>query len=165
MKLKLNESIFDKSSMCEISEIELSARRVGTVMGFPNDPSDKLARSKYRVTVKIFCKMGDRSKSFPFYASRADFEAGKENLSVDDLAGAFVCILDDAIVGMYSYSDFLYEFGYDGYEDDPKRAKRIHNECVKMRHKMEELGLIEDDTLYELLNAIDEKNFEIRTQP
>jgi hypothetical protein len=159
MKLKLNEPIFDKSSMCEISEIELSAHRVGTVIGFPNDPSDKFPRSKYRVSVKILCKMGDKTKSFPFYASHADFEAGKKNLSADDLAGAFVCILDDAIVGMSSYSDFLYEFGY---EDEPKRAKRIYNECARMRHKMEELGLVEDDTLYELLNAIDEKNFEIQ---
>lgn len=161
MRLKLNESIFDESSLCDISEIELSARRVGEVKGFPNDSiKDKLPRYKYRVSVKIPCKIGDKSKSFPFYASNADYEAGRKKMSNADLTGALVCILDDAICGTYSYSNFLYELGYADNED-PKRVKRIHNECKKTRRMLEGLGLIDDENLYELLTAIDEGKFDI----
>lgn len=162
MRLKLNEPIFDEPSMCDISEIELSARRVGEVKGFPNDPKDKLPRYKYRVSVKIPCKMGDKSHSFPFYASNVDYEAGRKRMSNADLTGALMCIIDDAICGTYSYSNSLYELGYADDEDDPKRGKRIHNECKKTRRALEELGLIDDDNLYELLNAIDERKYEIQ---
>jgi hypothetical protein len=162
MRLKLIEPIFDASSLCEISEIELTSQRVGEVKGFPNDPTDKLPRYKHRVFVKIPCKTGDRSASFAFYTSNADYEAGKKKMTNIDLIGALGCIIDDAISGEYSYTEFMYEFGYGDYS--PKIVRRIYNECKETRVALEKLGIVDDDTLSDLRGAIDfeEGNFKIQ---
>lgn len=152
MRLKLNESIFHGKKLLRTSEIGLSAFRVGTVEGFPNDPSDKLPRYKYNVTVTI----EDTANDFAYYTSIADYEAGKKELAGDDLVDAFECFLSDAISGMMTRSDFVSEYGYTN--TNPTYTNRIYNACVTTRHA---LRGISDDDIYKLVNAISEKNFVI----
>jgi len=152
MRLKLNEPIFHGKKPHNVSEIRLSAFRVGTVKGFPNDPSDKLPRYKYNVTVTI----EDTAKDFAYYTSIADYEAGKKKLDDDDLTNAFECILSDAMSGMMTRSDFVREYGY--ANTNPTYTHRIYDACVDTRNA---LRRISDDDIYKLVNAISEKHFEI----
>jgi hypothetical protein len=152
MRLKLNDPILYGKKPRKVSEIVLGSFLLGTVKGFPNDPSDKSPRYKHWVTIII----DDVAESFPYYTSIADHEAGKKKLTDDDLTNAFECIISDAISGMMSYPDFLREFGCDNA--DPKYTKRIYDACVRARKSLRGIA---DDDLYKLINAISEKEFVI----
>jgi hypothetical protein len=72
-------------------------------------------------------------QSFDFYASHADYLAGKTELTDSDLLGAFDCILRDAESGQESFNEFCGEFGYD---NDSIKALRIWEACKETREKL-----------------------------
>ena len=104
-------------------------------------------RNQFMVTVKN-TETGVR-RGFTFTGSNRDYEAGITYLETDGLKYALSCFLEDAASGDLSFSDFCSEMGYD---EDSRKAYRIHAACKKALEKVTALGL----DVYEDGNALRE---------
>ena len=67
--------------------------------------------------------------------------------STQELKDAFQCYLNDCLVAMETYEEFISEFGY----DDDKDSKRVYKECQCALKKLER---IYDGDILELYNAV-----------
>lgn len=65
----------------------------------------------------------------------------------EELKWAFQCYLNDCLVAMETYADFISEFGY----DDDKDSKRVYKEC---QYALKKLERIYDGDILELYNAV-----------
>lgn len=104
-------------------------------------------------TFKITVLNTDNSNEidFLYHGSHADYKAGKKELNESDLLQAFECFLSDAIAGDMDFEDFCNEFGYD---EDSRRAERIHNACQEHKELFESLEI--DNDLYDFSNEFRE---------
>lgn len=118
-------------------QITIWYTRNGEVIGFPYS-DDELPHFRYR----IHFSDGKNTVNTLFYGSCADYEEGKNKLTVDDLIFAVNCTVDDAIQGSSTYEEFCAELGY-----DPKKivSYKIYNACKRVLNKLMKVGLnIED---------------------
>lgn len=128
--------------------IDVEYNFVDWVQGFPNDKTD----TGYHGHFKIALLSRDTRKEFDYYGSSHDAGNSKDTLSDDDLKGALRCIVDDALFGRMDFEEFCSELRYD---DDSRKAERIHKACIKTFEELSELGLIEDD-FYTIINDLQE---------
>ena len=68
-----------------------------------------------------------------------------------DLIDALSCFVSDAIVGMGSYIDFLYEFGF----DDNKFNRDTYKMCCK---SLKQFNRVIGSNVYDFLNELDNYN-------
>jgi len=128
--------------------IDVSSRIIETVKGFPNEKESSGYHNHFEITLTT--QYG--SESFDFYGSVHDCEKGKKTMSDDDLKDALRCIIDDGIYGAMSFQEFCDELGYD---EDSRRAEKIHSQCVESLGKLAGLGIVESD-LYEIIDDLNE---------
>lgn len=120
----------------------ISATYVGDKAAPFND--DKYQNyNNHRVTVRS-AKTRARVQ-FEFWASLADPELRKPS----DLRNAFECFLSDAIAGEQDFAEFCSEFGYD---EDSRKAERIHKACQRATAKAHRL--LGADDLYDLASQL-----------
>ena len=95
---------------------------------------------------KYYCKLrrGNKTYSFPFYDSVANYEEGKRPTKYDVLA----CL--DTYDYINGIEDFALEFGYNLY-DNYKETEKIYKACMKQSEKLH--GLFTDEEL-EMLSEI-----------
>lgn len=87
-----------------------------------------------------YCKLrrGNKTYSFPFYDSVANYEKGERPTKYDVLA----CL--DTYDYIDGIEDFAQEFGYDLYEDY-KAIEKIYKACMKQSEKLH--GFFTDEEL------------------
>ena len=114
---------------------------------------DQKPNGLYSNTFNITVENTDTKEGieFFFHGSHADYEAGKIQLSKDDLLHAFECFLSDAIAGDMDFEDFCNEFEYD---EDSRRAERIHTACQEQKENFDLLEIGID--LYDFANEFRE---------
>lgn len=95
---------------------------------------------------KYYCKLRQKNKtySFPFYDSIANYENGKRPTKYDVLA----CL--DTYDYINGIEEFAQEFGYN-LEDNYKETEKIYKACMKQSEKLH--GLFTDEEL-EMLSEI-----------
>lgn len=97
---------------------------------------------------KYYCKLrrSNKTYSFPFYDSIANYEKGERPTKYDVLA----CL--DTYDYINNIEDFANEFGYDICDDeDYKETEKIYKACMKQSEKLH--GLFTDEEL-EMLTEI-----------
>lgn len=113
------------------------------------DKDSKLYCNKFEVSV-----LNTDTKEqiqFDFFGSHNDYMKGKTELNEKDLLNAFDCFLMDAESGMLSFEDFCSDLGYD---EDSRRAERIHKLCEEAGYKLTDLiGSIDCDFVNEFREA------------
>jgi len=138
-------------------EFEITSRIKGYGVKFPlSDEKDWTLHNEFRVTA---CRILDAQKvckSFNFYGSHSDYEGGKEELADEDLKFAFRSFIDDAIYGTMNFDEFCSELGYD---QDSRRAEKIHKMTQKATEKTRDLGIF-DSELYDIINELSEMGIE-----
>ena len=149
----------EKIELCG-KKLEIAAAYIDTVDGFPNDDAEGKRRgmlhNKFRVTVWCDIDGEKLRRSFDFYGSTADQEKHKTELNREDTLLAFRCFVDDALSGSMEFEEFCNEYGYD---EDSRRAEKIHRACKQSYNKMLDLGFFESE-LYDVLNELSEKGVE-----
>lgn len=89
---------------------------------------------------KYYCKLrrGNKTYSFPFYDSVANYEKGERPTKYDVLA----CL--DTYDYINGLEDFAFHFGYD-IEDNYKETEKIYKACMKQSEKLH--GLFTNEEL------------------
>lgn len=107
--------------------------------------NDKQSRSHcyHEITVS---KKG-RQIEFDFWSSLVH----PKITTKQDCIAAFECFLNDAIAGENTFEEFCGEFGYD---TDSRKAEETWKACQIATGKAK--YLLDDDDLYDLINAINE---------
>lgn len=98
------------------------------------DKDSKLYCNKFEVSV-----LNTDTKEqiqFDFFGSHNDYMKGKTELNGSDLLNAFDCFLMDAESGYLDFEDFCNDLGYD---EDSRRAERIHKACEESGSKLIQL--------------------------
>lgn len=96
---------------------------------------------------KITVSFNGKKLSFDFWNSLSEGEIKTE----DSLIGALDCFLSDSNAGEQSFEDFCSEFGYD---EDSRKAEKIHNSCIK---SFDKFNRVFDCDLYDLSDELREK--------
>ncbi len=141
----------------------LSSKLKETGVPFPNIDNEgklkerKLLHNHFELEVH---RMNDGKlavrRKFDWYDSYANMQAGKTAMTQDDMKYAFKAVVEDAISGTMEFEDFCSEYGYD---EDSRRAEKIHNECKKTLIKVVELGFNQSD-LSDVVNNFSELGIE-----
>lgn len=131
-------------------EFAVSAKLVATGVPFPDDDMKQGEKHLYHNKFRIYLKTALGRTSFDFYGSHADWEAKIKEMPVDDLKHALYCFVSDACSGMNSFEDFCKEFGYD---EDSRRAERIHKACERSLAKFQRIC---EADIYEVVNALND---------
>jgi hypothetical protein len=113
---------------------------------------------------KIFVKNLDNNEqiSFLFWDSIKNYEEGKTELTEEDLIYCFKMLLDDAISYLDSNGDideFQKEFGIEKVSETVRAFKG----CKKQLEKVKKLGIDTENEIYDLLNAIIDKEMDKET--
>lgn len=134
-------------------EFELKSELVGEGVKFPNsDDKDNTLHNQFKISVTL-----DKvNKDFNFYGSMADYEAGKQDLTEEELKYTFKCLISDGESGNMDFEEFCGEFGYD---TDSRRAEKIWNECIKSMEKLIDFG-INTVELSDIINELSEQGIE-----
>lgn len=121
------------------------------VYGFP-DSQDSMYHNQFviRITKDITDPKFNDWQIFTYYGSYADYQKNITALSERDMRFALGCIISDALSGLMSFDEFCGEFGYD---EDSRRAERIHKKCIETSEKIQKLGINEDD-MYRISNDL-----------
>ena len=120
-----------------------------------------------RHTVNIIFN-GEKAQ-FQYSTSIADYQAGKDKLSKEDLVYALRSFLEDGLYAEEGFEDFCNELGYDVWADDPdeadretgydKKSLKVYKACERSRAKAERIG-IDVDMTYDIINEIREAGYE-----
>ena len=126
-------------------------------VSFPNaGKEDKMLHNQFELEIRNMEWGNQVSRKFDWYDSQANFKAGKTAMTEEDMKYAFRSVIEDAISGTMDFKDFCSEYGYD---EDSRRAERIHNECKAQLKKVVELGFHHTD-LYDVVNQFSEQGIE-----
>ncbi|MCK4668196.1 hypothetical protein KAU33_15705 [Candidatus Dependentiae bacterium] len=132
-------------------------------------PRDELIKGTYahQHTVQIIFD-GERAQ-FQYTSSIADYQAGKDKLSDENLMYALSGFLEDGISGNEEFENFCNELGYEVWADDPDKADRatgydkkslkVYKLCEKARAQAERIG-ITLDMAYDIVNELREAGYE-----
>lgn len=136
----------------------LSATLTGEGVPFPNaDEKDRTIHNEYRVVVTRYIGGGDKvQRSFKYYDSQHNLEAGKRELGKANIELAFRSFIDDAILGTLTFETFCRDLGYNS---DSRRALKIYNECRRSSSKASDLK-ISGSELIDVLNGLSAKGIE-----
>lgn len=74
-------------------------------------------------------------------------------LDGDELLNAFYCFVSDACSGLYSFSEFCSEFGYD---EDSRSAERIHKACKRSYKSFARVSGLSYDEIFDFANELQE---------
>lgn len=132
-------------------EFQLKSELMKEGVKFPNS-DDNTLHNQFKIIVSV----NGMADVFKYYGSMADYEAGKQDLTKEDLKWAFRCIIEDGNSGTMNFEEFCDEFGYD---IDSRRAERIWNECVNTMEKLIDLG-INTVEFSDILNELSEQGIE-----
>ena len=124
----------------EEKPVKMISVLLGSVKGFPNDSSDDKYHDHYNLVVMY----DGKATNFAFYESAANY--GKMLKGADNLRDALDCFIGDALSGLMDFEEFCSEFGYD---EDSRRAEKIHNLCKDSTVKASSIGWSEED-LYKI---------------
>lgn len=111
---------------------------------------DNGLRNKYFVYVTN-TDNGEKTR-FTFWDSLDNTQRGVV-LDGDDLLSAFYCFVSDVCNGLYSFSDFCGEFGYD---EDSRSAERIYNACKRAYKSFIRVSGFDESGLYDFVNDLRE---------
>ena len=112
--------------------------------------NDKEPRNKYFVYVTN-TESGQKTR-FTFWDSANNARAGVI-LDNGELLSAFYCFVSDACSGLYSFSDFCNEFGYD---EDSRSAERIFKACQRAYKSFSRVSGLDDSSIYDFINELQE---------
>lgn len=116
-------------------------------MGVKWQADDNYLHNKY--AVRVINTDTFASIKFDFYDSASNYTKGVKILDSQALKDALEAFLSDAMAGDMEYTDFCGEFGY---EQDSRRAKKIHKACIKSKEKAAKIS----NDFYELYNQLNE---------
>lgn len=131
---------------------ELKSKLSRSGVNFPNSESDTI-HNEFTVSVTNKDKV---TRRFKYYDSQANYEAGKNDLTEEDLKCCFRCFIEDGLSGSETFEDFCSNFGY---STDSIRANRIYKLCQKSLEKLFDLGITESE-LTDILNKLSEMGIE-----
>lgn len=129
--------------------IDVTGTFVEWQKGFPFESKDINYHGHFKINLST--ELGN--ESFDFYGSASDAGKHKTVMSEDELLNALECIISDALSGIYSFEEFCAELGYD---EDSRRAEKIHKACIDTYNRVSALG-ISDDEMYSIVNDINER--------
>ena len=109
---------------------------------------DNELRNKYFIYVTN-TKTGAKTR-FTFWDSLYNTRRGVV-LDGDNLLNAFYCFVEDACNGLYSFSEFCGEFGYD---EDSRSAKRIYNACKRAYKSFTRVSGLSCEELFDFANEL-----------
>ena len=112
--------------------------------------NDSEPRNKYFVYVAN-TENGERTR-FTFWDSLDNTRRGVV-LDGDELLSAFYCFVSDACRGLYSFSEFCNEFGYD---EDSRSAERIFKACKRSHDSFCRVSGLDDSAMYDLIFELQE---------
>lgn len=112
--------------------------------------NDSEPRNKYFVYVTN-TDNGEKTR-FTFWDSLDNTRRGVV-LDGDDLLNAFYCFVSDACNGLYSFSDFCGEFGYN---EDSRSAERIFKACQRAYKSFYRVSGFDDSSIYDFINELQE---------
>lgn len=135
--------------------VELTSRLVAKGVPFPNSENEsKTVHNKFKVTVRT----DKDTRSFDYYMSQADHNAGIVVMSNKDILRALAAILEDAKAGKMSFNEFCSDYGYD---KDSNQARDIYDSCINSLDKVRVLfGNIDLDNFMDTLESEEEKKDE-----
>ena len=137
-------------------KLTIKSKWVGEREGFPFDERDKYTHNVFNITISRKVNGKTVRRQFKFYDSYQNYLDGKTELSEKDTLLAFRCIIEDAILGSYSFDDFCSELGY---SNDSIRALKIYKACKRTLDKLMDLGIYESE-LYDIVNKLSEMGVE-----
>lgn len=111
---------------------------------------DSKPRNKYFVYVTN-TENGEKTR-FTFWDSLVNTQHGII-LDGDELLSAFYCFVSDACNGLYSFSEFCSEFGYD---EDSRSAERIYKACQRSYNSFARVSGLDDSDMYDFINELQE---------
>jgi hypothetical protein len=130
--------------------IDVTSTFVEWQKGFPGDNKDINYHGHFKINLST--ESGD--DLFDYYGSSHDAGNQKTVLTDGDLLDALECIISDALSGVYTFDEFCSEFGYD---EDSRRAEKIHKACIDTYARVSALGISEDE-MYVIINDINESD-------
>ncbi len=132
-------------------KLKVESTFVETIKGFPHSEHDDMYHNHFMITVS---NDSGKTESFDYYGSYNDYCKNKTTIPDNDLRFALGCIIGDALSGLMSFDEFCDEFGYD---EDSRRAERIHKAAIITTEKIQSLGINEDE-MYVIVNDLDESD-------
>lgn len=131
-------------------KLEVSAKLHAEGVNFPNDTNSNKYHNQFKVTVK---NTDTKTRvSFDFYGSQNDYQNGVLELGQSDLKHALYSFISDSQAGTMEFEEFCNEFGYN---EDSRRAEKIHKACIKSFEKLEKLDISESE-MYDYLNELND---------
>jgi len=138
-------------------EFEVKSRLEASGVPFSNEEENGRYRTLHnRFRVTVCSKHTNKCRSFKYHGSQNDMEAGKDKLSAEDEKFAFRSFIDDSISGTMDFHEFCSEYGYD---EDSRRAEKIHKAVKRSLKQAEDLGLSENE-LYDIINGLSKQGIE-----
>lgn len=117
---------------------DISAKYWGT-----NNNFSKGTNHQFRVSVSV----NGKKAQFNYHTGISDYEKGIDTIDDAGMKFALECLLSDAIAGGMTFENFCGEMGYD---EDSRKAKKIHEACIKQHTRA--IRLFPD--IYEASNAL-----------
>ena len=124
--------------------LEVSAKYIDTVKGFPFVKDDQNYHNHFEISIKNLDT--DEFFTSDFYGSARDCDNGIIKLNHEGLMDAIDCIISDGMYAEYSFEEFCDELGYD---TDSRTAERIYNAVLKTSDKWGKIGFTPSE-LYDL---------------
>ena len=135
--------------------LELTSKRSKCGVPFPNADA-KQGTLHNQFTITVIREDNRVKKSFQFFDCMANYQKGIVDLSEQGLKLAFRSFVDDASYATMDFKHFCSELGY---EEDSRRAEKIHKLCKKTLAKAESLGFPESE-IYDIINELSEQGIE-----
>lgn len=112
--------------------------------------NDNEPRNKYFVYITNM-ETGEKTR-FTFWDSLNNTQRGVV-LDGEELLNAFYRFVSEACCGLYSFSEFCNEFGYD---EDSRKAERIFNACKRSYKSFSCVSGLDDSSIYDFINELQE---------
>ena len=129
-------------------EFEIKSRLKEEGVNFPIS-NDNLQHNKFTISISRIIDNKRITRRFYFYDSFNNYRKGITDLDEDTLKWVFRHILEDGLLGCYTFSEFCKELGLN---EDSITALRSHQACQKTLIKLLGLGIL----LGELTDIINE---------